>query len=90
MEVKNLKSANIVVISIQSTEAIYGPDVGVSWEEGDTEADVGLDSVRTKHAEVPTNEGSPIMTHEKDLLSTQRVQKCNEITHYVRAGVAAD
>ena len=86
----NLKSADIVVVSIQSTHAIYRSDVWVSAEKRNTEADIGLNFVRAKHAEIPTYDGSPVMSHKENLLDTQRVNKRNEITHYVKAVVAAD
>ena len=51
-ERNNLKSADIVVFSIHSAHAIDGSDVGVSADERNTEADIGLHFVRAKHAEV--------------------------------------
>jgi len=85
-----LKSTDVEVVSVQSTHAIDGSDVGVSVKERNTEADIGLHFFRAKHAEEPTYDGSPVMSHKEDLFDTQRLYKRNEIAHYVKAGIAGD
>jgi len=85
----NLESADIVVISIQGSHGIKGLHFWVSGPERNTEADISLDSVWAKHAEVPAYEGSPVMSHKEDLVHTQKLYKRNQITHNVKAGVAA-
>ncbi|KAF7817932.1 60S ribosomal protein L18 [Senna tora] len=70
--------------------AVNGFDFGVSLGEGNTEADIGLDSVRTKHAVVPADDGAPIMTYKKHLFNANGVKKGNKVSHNVKAGVSGD
>jgi len=45
---RNLESADVVVIPIEGPHAINGPDFWVSGHERDAEANIGLDSIRSK------------------------------------------
>lgn len=87
-----LKSAYVVVISIQGTKTIYGFLLRISSEEGsegDTEGNIGVDSVWSEHAEVPTDDGTQIVSHQEHFFHTQRIYERNHVTHEVKTRVAA-
>jgi len=74
-------------------ENIDGLLLGVSSEEGsegDTESDIGFDSVWSEQAEVPTEDGTPIMGHKEDFVHTQRVDEGNDVSHKVETRVGGE
>ena len=90
---KYLKSAYVVVISIQGMENIEGLLLRVSSEEGsegDTESDIGLHSVWSEQAEVPTEDGTPIMGHKEHFVHTKRVNERNNVTDKVETRVGGE
>ncbi|KAM1273203.1 hypothetical protein ACFX2H_023131 [Malus domestica] len=62
----------------------------VSWSELHTQADQGFDPVGPEQAEVPSDDGAPVMGHHEHLLLIRcdGVQDCHEVSNHVEAGVA--
>ena len=85
----NLKSANVEVISIESTKDLDWLLQGVSRKEGDAHIHQSLHSVRPKQTQVPSNNGSPIMSNHEHRIGAHGVQNSDEVADHVETGVAA-
>lgn len=84
-----LKSTDVEVITKSFAQPINRLTTRVPRSKRNTQIEQCLDSIRAKNREMPSNYGTPIMTHQKDLVNLHGIKKRDEVTHHMEWGVVS-
>lgn len=86
---KNLKSANVVVVSKKSSQGLERLPFRIPGTKHHAHIDQGLDPVRSEKAQMPSHDRTPVMANDEDLVLVAGycVEERNEVAHHKEAGV---
>lgn len=85
-----MKSADVVIVSKESPHGFNGLHGRIARAERHGDIDKRLHQVGAEHAEIPPNNGAPIMSHQEDFLISRAkgLNERYEVSDDVEAGVA--
>lgn len=83
-----LKSGHVVILPICICQHLDHVSFWVSGKKRHTQVYQGFDSFRSKHTQMPSNECTPIMTHNKRLFTftSYGIKKPNQVAYQMVDG----
>ncbi|KAJ0911232.1 hypothetical protein HanRHA438_Chr06g0260981 [Helianthus annuus] len=83
-----LKSDDVVIISVLTSYNLDQVSIWVPGLKSNAHVEQSFDPVGPKQAQVPSNERTPVMTHNKNLFAfvCDGVKKSNQVSHHMGDG----
>nr|GMD09417.1 probable pectinesterase/pectinesterase inhibitor 58 [Ipomoea batatas] len=84
---RNQPPKNVVIVSKESPHGFNRLHGRIARAERHGDIDKRLHQVRAEHAEIPSNNGAPIMSHQEHFIDPKGLNERYEVSHDVEAGV---
>ena len=89
IKIPDLKSAYVEVVSIEAAVEVERLVYRVPGIVGHAHIHQSFHSVGPKQAEIPSDNGSPVVSNDKHLIGSHGVKNSDEVADHMETGVAA-